>query len=227
MGAIRYFIFLAFVLGALGFIIYQIVKFALSISGKQSQITRDVKSLRDNIDPYMEQLVPLDSEELPLFSLNQIDRKSTKTIHSITTGVFTSIYQEPLLAYAYKQYAGSDYKVIIAQTYNDEYMYISRGDRTDVYLNDDAIGYMMGSDRLYSMAKEGHNLIANIAADKALSSHPIYVGDREVGEVNNPMRLTGPTPRAFQCLEQMHDQEQKYFLALSFLSIILESNYDE
>ena len=60
--------------------------------------------MRTEIAPYVEDLVPLESEELELMSLNQLNQSLKKGMTTTAKGVFTSIYQEPLVAYSYKKY---------------------------------------------------------------------------------------------------------------------------
>ncbi len=222
IGIIRSFFFLALVFGGIGFIVYQIVQFAMSISGKKSQISRDVTTLRDEVDNYLDRLIPISTEELNLFSFHQIETNTSKSLHTIHRGVFTSIYQEPLLAYAHKQYSGSDYSLLLAMTHQNEYLYIRKGARTDVYINDDAIGYIVGGQKLYAMEDKGNDLLASIQSNRLLTQHPISIADREVGQLANSVSGNEQNTRVFQMLEPMNENETEIFKALSFYSLIKE-----
>ena len=92
--------------GGVGFILYQILKFASFVNNPAALAKRDGSKLRNYLSPYLDRLVPLTPNEMELFSLNRDVKKIKKRGNRITTGVFQSIYHEPLMAYAHKQYKG-------------------------------------------------------------------------------------------------------------------------
>jgi len=57
----------------------------------------------------------------------------------------------------------------------------------------------------------------------ALSSHPVRIGNREVGEIVNVRLNESPNPRAYQFIEPMNEQELDIFRALTYLSLAEES----
>jgi len=212
-------LFIAFL--ALSFIAYQLTSFSLFLSSSRQQEEQDIAALEGHIHELIDALVPLTDEELSLLSLNQRQRKVSRRINSITSGMFLSIYEEPLVAYAYKDYLGSDKAVMLVRTTTDTWAYnISRG-KTRVYLNKRPVGIISGDGTLRGM--ESNRVLANVEMDHSASSHPLYVRDRQVGHVNNPSLAAEGLSRAFTIFGNLEKDEKELFLSLSFLSLVEES----
>lgn len=214
-------IVLVVMLAAISFIGYQIVSFLFAINSTKTQKRRDVGKLRDLIQPLIEGLVRLSSEELELLSINQTDTSTRPGLNTIRTGVFTSIYQEPLIAYARKTYGQSGTEVLtVLHTSEQSFVYESSGSKTRVLVDDQQIGTIHSDGNLYDMKDRQ---VAHIEADDVLSTHPVKIGSREVGEIINPMRAASPNPRAYTFLEPMDTDEKVLFMALTLLSLVEES----
>jgi len=65
--------------------------------------------------------------------------------------------------------------------------------------------------------------VAYIAADDVLTTHPVKVGQREVGEIINPMLASSPNPRAYTFLKPMDSDERVLFMSLTLLSLVEET----
>lgn len=218
---LRMIIFLTVLVGGIGFILYQLMKFSIFINNPASLAKRDGGKLRTILAPYLDRLVPLTAGEMELFSLNKEVKKIRKSGSVISTGVFNSIYHEPLMAYAHKQYRRNDVSTLLARTLNDEFFYVSMKGETRVFHNGKALGLIKSDGRMFS--PDQRQLLATIAPEDVLKLHPVTIGDREVGNVLNPKYIESPNPRAFQFLEKMNERERVQFLSLSILSIVEET----
>ena len=211
----------AVLLAAIVFIGYQILNFLFAINSTKSQKRRDVAKLRESIAQQIESLVALSKEELELLSINQIDTSTKLGINTVRTGVFTSIYQEPLVAYARKSYGQSGTELLtLVHTRDQSFVYESSGPKTRVSVDGQQIGTIHSDGNLYDMKDRQ---VAHIEADDVLSTHPVKIGSREVGEIVNPMLANSPNPRAYTFLEPMDTDEQVLFMALTLLSLVEES----
>lgn len=207
---------------AIGFIIYQLVKFFISINNSSGQRRRDIENMKRQLSEMVKELVPMNATELELLSVNQKNAVVPKTLNAARTGVFTSVYQEPLLAYAYKDYKyPEDSRVLLVSTAADDFIYKSAGQTTRVFLNNSELGVVDAEGNMYDPRSK--KIIAHIEADSVLSSHPVKIGDKEVGEIVNVRLNESPNPRAYQFLEPMNEEEEKIFKALTFLSLVEES----
>lgn len=210
-----------FIIGA-GFILAQVVNFFLSINSGSGQTKQDVAELKSKIATYLASLVPMTNTELELLSVNKIGNTSRKGLATIKSGAFTSIYQEPLVAYAYKEYTyPADKSLLLVSTEEDDFIYMSSGAKTQVFVNNNELGFISADGGLYE--PQTNKLLAKIQADHVLSSHPVEIGGKEVGEIVNVKLNQSPNPRAYQFLEPMDDKESQIFKALTFLCLVEES----
>ncbi len=213
---------LIILVAAIGFIIVQLLKFFASINSSSGQRRRDVEDLKSRMAEMVKELIPMNNTELELLSVNQSGVTTTRGINSVKTGAFTSVYHEPLVAYAYKRYnypAGNS--ILLVSTASDDYIYMSEGRTTQVFLNNSELGIIDSDGNMYDSRTK--NQLARIEADQVLSSHPVKIGEKEVGEIVNLRLNESPNPRAYQFLEPMNEQEEKIFKALTFLSLVEES----
>ncbi|MEM9991834.1 MAG: hypothetical protein AAF738_08725, partial [Bacteroidota bacterium] len=74
----------------------------------RKKLQEDIKQMRAEIKPWLQQLAPIDEDGLGLFSLNQVNQILKKGINKSAKGMYVSIYQEPILAYTYKEYLGNN-----------------------------------------------------------------------------------------------------------------------
>ena len=217
----RLLVLVLLVLG-IGFILMQLLKFFVTINSSSAQRRRDIADMKSKMSRTIKTLVPMSHKELELLSVNRSNVEVSKGFNKMESGVFTSVYHEPLLAYAYKKYAYStDHRLLMMHTSEDNYMYISEGRTTKVYLNDRELGVIDSEGGLTHPVSQKR--LAEIEVDKVLSSHPVRIGGREVGEIMNVSLNESPNPRAYQFLEDMNEDEGHLFKALTFLSLIEES----
>lgn len=207
--------------GAIGFILYHIVQFALNINNPASLAKRDGAKLRELMGPYLERLVPFTDSEMELLSLNNNKTTKRKGRHTLVTGVFNSIFHEPLVAFAHKNYHGRQTSSLLVRTNEDEYFYLSNDGETQVYHNGQALGVITPDGNFLSPNRR--QLLAHLSPEDVLKLHPVTIGDREVGKVINPLMKDKISPRAFQFLEEMNNREKNLFLSISLLSLVEET----
>ena len=103
---------------------YMLSKAIPNFQPGNKKIQADLESLKQEINKLDIELVPVNQEELELFSFDQIHHNIKKGVAPITKGVFTTIYHEPILAYAEKEYISSSKNAIIfAKTAKHEFFY--------------------------------------------------------------------------------------------------------
>jgi len=168
-------------LAALGFIAFQIFSFFFSINNTKSQKRRDLAKLKEDLKPLVDSLVALSDDELELLSINKASQSSKPGINPEITGAFTSIYHEPLVVYGEKTYGPNGReKITVVYTSEHEFVYLTKGIKTDVYVDDHELGTIHSDGNLYDT--KGRQ-VAHIEADDILATHPVKIGTREVGEI--------------------------------------------
>lgn len=185
---------------------------------------REIKALQEDMDGWITNLVPLDKEELDLFSLSQ-DKQVVKTGMGATAkGVFTTIFQEPVVAYSYKRYLGSKVnEVLYARTADHDYVYVTNNGKTQLSIDDQPVGTIQ--DKVLFGERSGKE-IARITNQAKQNYLPVKVGNREVGALNmeKPNKSDALSQRAFEFIpDDINEKEEQLFLALVTLELVNQS----
>jgi hypothetical protein len=155
-------------------------------------------------------LVPWDGEMLALLSLNRTAVKKPGWWDSHSEGIFTTIYQEPVLAYAGQQRGAT--AAYAARISDKEFIFRQKEKETEVWLNDQPLGvFIKGS--LYAPGRNAQK-IAECQASPAEAQWPVAIGDRTVAALTNPAQADGPNPRALSLLRTLSAEEEEIVLAL-------------
>lgn len=207
---------------AIAFIAYQLYNFFVSINNSSGQRRRDLDRLKVQMREMVKELIPMNHTEMELLSVNQSGVSKSRGMNGVETGAFISVYHEPLLAYAYKQYSyPADQSILLVSSASDNFVYMTKGGSTQVFHNDLPLGLIDSEGNMYD--EKTNRKMARIEADQMLSSHPVRIEGREVGEIVNARLNESPNPRAYQFLEPMNEKEARLFKALTFLSLVEES----
>lgn len=208
------FIVLAIILLGIGF---GVIRNMLG-NGKASsnKYQNDIKLMRSEIKPWAKELAPIDEDGLNLFSLNQVNQVLKTGINKSAKGVFTSVYQEPLLAYSYKEYLG-DNALLYARTAEHEMVYQIKKGETRIAVDGNYFGTLNAEGKLYN----GKTLLGQIDKSSEELHLPIRIGDRAIAALNNPRLLDAPEPRAFQYVaDGISSGEEKTLITLAALKLV-------
>jgi hypothetical protein len=161
-------------------------------------------------------LVPWDGEMLSLLSLNQTAVRKSGWLRSHSEGVFITIYQEPVLAYATQQ-SGKD-RVTIACTSDREFIFRQKNQETEIWLDGQPFAVLV-KETLLAAGKQSR-MLARLewATDQAV--WPILIGDKTGAALQNPNRADSPNPRAVTMMRPLSREEENVVLALAIHSIL-------
>jgi len=203
--------------GTLYFLYFALIHFQ---PGK-AKIRTDLKKMKDEITPFIEELIPWNKEELELLSSNQVKQKVSRGVITTAEGVFNSIYHEPLIAYSYKKYISSKKdEVIYARTSNHEFVYRTKKGSTELIIDNQKVGVINNQGLLHGGRKK--RLLARINKNENELELPIIIGDKERGTLMKP-ESGSVNPRAFQFVGEMKKNEEAVFLSLAVLELVRES----
>ncbi len=160
-------------------------------------------------------LVPWDGEMLSLLSLNRSRLKKPGFFSSTAEGVFTSIFQEPVLAYA-QQKTGKT-SVLLARTSNREFIFRMKGRETEIWLDGQPFATLTGG----SLIAAGRNgrLLARIEPKSDEVQFPVLLGNATAAAIANPDKADSPNPRALTLLRPVSAEEEQALLALTVLTV--------
>lgn len=183
-----------------------------------------VAELRADLDQWSDTLVPLNKEELDLFSLTQ-DKQVVKTGSTATAkGTFTTIFHEPVVSYSYRRYLGKQVnELLYARTAEHDYVYWTENGRTTLEIDNQPVGAIENG-TLFGQ-RTGKEL-ARIAATPRDNYLPVSVGNREVGALTTlPARADDPlSQRAFEFIpDDLDAKEEQLLMSLATLALVRRS----
>ncbi len=161
-------------------------------------------------------LVPWDGEMLSLLSLNQRINKKPGWLDNTTEGIFTSIYQEPVLAYAERK-SGKN-ALLLARTSDREFVFRKRDKETEIWVNGQPLGTYVDGVLLSPDSKS--QLLARVEIEPGESQYPVLLGAGTAASINNPAASQrSPNPRALTLLRDLKPEEESALLALTVLQM--------
>jgi hypothetical protein len=202
------------------------VSLARNMAPSNKRKRLEVQRMKDDMDKWMTQLVPIDKEELETFSLGQDKQVIRRGITTTAKGIFTTIYHEPVLAYSYRQYLGNQEKpnaILYARTAEHEYVYWLKKGKATLFIDDQEVGQISPEGTL--LGKRTGKKIAQLSKD-APKMLPVTVGGREVGSLTkkDASGKKGLYERAFEFMEEdLNPKEEQLFLALAIQELVARS----
>lgn len=195
------------------------LRFLFKMTISKSQLLRDIDTLRNEISDLKKMLIPFNGEEMELLSLNQSNVSKRKRFSTVAKGIFNTIYYEPLIAYGIKNYSNNQKLILICST-ADEFVYLSKGNTTHVFMNDTEAGVLTSDGKFYSIKNK---LLALIDGADQLQSHTVWIQGKDMGYINNPRFVSKSIPRAYNLLKTMSQEEQNIFLCLTLVNLVEEA----
>jgi hypothetical protein len=218
-------IFALFTLAAMGIGLGILSRVLPQVSPNYKRVQKDLKVLQTEMQTWLKyELVPIGRQELELFSVNQLLQTIKKGFTITARGVFATIYNEPVLAYSYKQYVGKGvHALLYARTAQYHYAYWLKGKEIQVLIDNKMIGALRENGVLYNekerpLARINYNVHPDLA--------PVVVQDREVASIVKSAIRKGDilSPRAFQFVKSdITEEEEKLLLALATLELVQRS----
>jgi hypothetical protein len=185
----------------------------------RNKIQKDLQQIRAELAPYVAELVPLTSEEMEQLSFNQVKRNTKRGMIKSSKGVITTIYHEPVVAWAYKRYVSKDENgLLYARTYNQEFIYRLKKGETEMVIGEKLIGLLNEQGKVVN--QKGDKLIAQLSQNYENQVLPLKVNDKLVGGLANPEKGQKSNTRVFQHLAKMEKEEEELVLSLSILEAV-------
>lgn len=188
------------------------------------KLQQDLDKMKEDMDKWAGELVPLTREEVELFSFNQEKHVVRKSFGKTAKGIFTSIYHEPVMAYSYKEYMGPGKNALLyVRTGGQEFVYRISKKGIDVLVDREKVGTLKENGVLYN--QRGNRMLAQINRE-AGEFLPVLVNDREVANVARLKKGESSKlgQRAFQFVkEDMSKEEKDVFLSLAVLEVVEQS----
>ncbi len=191
--------------------------FFLQTQGVKSRIKDDLKNLSKELQEVVDTLAPWENEDLELLSVTQSKLKKKLGIHTQIAGVITNIYQEHLVAFAYKDYYYKKKKaVLVARTSAHNFYYKITKKTVDVFRDNVHLGTLKSNGSFFQEDSQ----VAWIDQSKTLSLIPISIKSKQVASLVNPLEASHQHARALKIVEQLSTDEKELILSLSLYELI-------
>jgi hypothetical protein len=172
---------------------------------------RMLQNLRSKMTTVASDLVPWDQEMLSLLSLNRINEKKPGWFNNLSSGQFTTIYQEPIVAYVTQKMGNTS--VTVVRTSDREFVLRRKGKETEIWLDDKPLGLFV--DGVLLAPGKGSNMLARLENKPEEAESPLLLGDSTAATVHNPKLASSPNPRALTLLRKLDAKEENLTLAVA------------
>jgi len=182
-----------------------------------SRVQQERDKLIEDIHKLSGDLIPWSKKDAELLSYGVTEKKIYKGDSS--KGVFVSIYDEPMMAFATKEFNRAKLvKMVMASTANHKFYYLHKGKSIECYFNDQHIGFLKDDYMFYSMKKRLAGRI-NSGGDDSYSS--IIYKDAELGLIN-PLSFDSPfSKRVFDLInDKLTTEGEIILMCMTFYYLI-------
>ncbi len=197
---------------ALFYLAYYLSRFFVNYKPGKKRLDKDLRKMKEELQPMIEKLVPWTQEEMELLSLNSKEKVKKSIGAKTRIGILFSIYHEPLIAYAKKEYSEGEYSLLYARTSNHEYIYRSLPERTEVYIDGSAIGRLVNKNELRDPQNK---IVLARCYDSGQRLTPVILNNKEVGQLVDINDKEKVNPRAYEFLQEMSEAERLSFMAIT------------
>lgn len=190
---------------------------AKNMAPGKKRLAMETQRMKEDMDSWVTKLVPIDKEELELFSLGQDKQVLRKGVTTTAKGIYTTIYHEPVLAYSYREYLGKADKpnaLLYARTADHEYTYWIKKGMGTLFIDGQEVGTLSNDGVL--KGKRTGKVIAELQSGQQ-SMSPVKIGGREVGSLTTSVVKAdkGLHERAFNFIRpDITEKEELLFIAL-------------
>jgi len=200
-------------------LMYLLFQLLVNVNPSKNRIMADLHNMKGEIVPWVEELIPWKKEELELLSLHQVRKTIKKGIVTTVKGVFTSIYDEPMIAYTYRQYRSTKKNAILyARTAHRQFVYRMEGEKTIISIDNQVIGTINSNGQL--IAGNGRQLLAQIQRNVDELTLPVLINGKEVAGLARSNQVNpSVNTRAFEFTTEMEKKEEALMLSLAILEM--------
>ncbi len=174
-------------LAALGIGLYMGMGFLKNVQPTGDEVEEDLKELKAKIADFKGGFVPWTAE----ISANEINQILTKDNTRTGDGVFLSVDNDPIFAYAYKNYIGPGQNAVIyILSLDHEYIFRITNKGVAVTIDNENKGLIRENGIYYNKKNDE---IAALKKHAASDTHKIYIGGEEVAKIALPEAIGNKT----------------------------------
>jgi hypothetical protein len=211
----RFYLIYFILSGAILFIAYQLYTFYLGLSSTRSVYVKDFKRIKDILTQI--NLSPWERGELGLLSRLGDSDVERSIFGDLVKGSIYSIYHEPILAFAYKEYAADKSKLIMLRLNDDYYAYSKLNDsEIQITKNEITLGLLNHREFLELSTDKGEKI--NIDYSVGGDLIPVFSNDEQIISINSNATLK--QSRVINVVKDFTEREEELFIVVFGYAII-------
>lgn len=202
----------------------QLLGFVLGTQPSTSRFKHDIKKLRNDLAQLLQDLSPWDENDLEMISLQISEVKKNVKLNQIVSGFINNIYQEKVVAFAYKHYYGKKGKALLyARNSKHEFYYKISPKSVDIYMDKEQLGTLHKDGGFFLLGKED-DAKAMISQSDTMSLLPVEMNGKKIASLTNPSDRSYENTRAVTLLEDIDQEDNDLLTSLVLFEIIHRTN---
>lgn len=184
---------------------------------------RDSEFLTTQLKDLMESLIPLDDEEFKLLANNPISKKIKKAGSTFSMGLLSTIYQEPLFAFAFKNYNNLDKALLLVESEKKQYKLLFQENFTKIFINNTEFGTITAEGKLYSV--DGRRILSEIVKLPTVETKVIRSEGEDLVHLNEKIEgNTNNAERVFSLFHEFNNVVSDNIIVLTLYYVLLKPN---
>ena len=183
------------------------MKFNAGISGTRSAVLKDLKDLSKLLGQY--ELAPWLHREVDLISRNHDVTLENQMYARLEHGQFFSIYEEPIMAFAVKEYTEQDRKVGGVRFNDKTFMFHTHEGQVTLLSNNEPAG-SVNIEQGVRIEKDGNEVF--IDAESTTGLIPLSVNEEHALSIASEDEFVGVSGRMLHQLKDMDEKESELVL---------------
>lgn len=202
--------------------------FSRNISGMRpgdKKLLRELAAIREEVLNNLDDLAPLRKEDMELLAAKEINKKTKKGFTANFQGVFTTIFEEPAIAYYYRRFRAKKRDgLLFAKTQRHEFTIQFRNNDAEVVVDNQPLGlYEISTGILFSGRTK--KMIAKLdrGGEELM---PMIIQGKDVGKMN---KLGKPvkdalSQRVFEYVKNdLSPEEEAIVLTFAVIELVLRT----
>lgn len=194
-------------------------RFLRNVQPSEGRVSDDIKQLKEMLKGWHGGFESWTADSIENLSVEQVDKVREGGQVKKGKGVFVSVDNNPMFAYAYKSYVGPGQNAVVyAMTSNHEFIYRLTNNGVEFHVDKQEIGRLRQNGVLYDTKNKPLAGVTNKALAPAQS---LTIRGEEVAKLNNPHKMTeAGDRRALKLQKDLDADEEALFQSLTIYELV-------
>lgn len=184
------------------------------------QMQKDIKLLRNSIQEFRDGLIPFEEEEFKLLSSLPVSKTSKKAGSVLSKGVFSTIYQEPLIAFSMKHNRKDNTILVLAESDSNEYRLMYSQEGTEAYVNDQYLGTI--NEEIQFLPTGSQKVFAEIQLSDNNKYARVLINKKDTAHINLENKSLSETERVFSLFHDFKHEDSDEMIILTLYYLLIE-----